>query len=106
LVHRGATKQSARVRVAAALQVVSKTRILLALILAMTDLPPILQALLDPRTQKKAEQQLNVLSSQQGFLSHLLRLVLDASQLPTIRLSGSVYLKNIAKLRWEEVILT
>ncbi|KAK2460740.1 hypothetical protein APHAL10511_007210 [Amanita phalloides] len=68
----------------------------------MADLPPILAALLDPRTQKRAEQNLSTLSSQPGFLSHLLRLVLDASQPTTVRLSGSVYLKNIAKSRWEE----
>lgn len=68
----------------------------------MADLPKILLALLDPKAQKKAEQQLNALSSQQGFLAHLLRLILDASQQATTRLSGSVYLKNIARLRWEE----
>lgn len=70
----------------------------------MADLPPILVALLDPRTQKKAEQKLNTLSSQRGFLSNLLRLALDGSQQATVRLSGSVYLKNIAKSRWEEVM--
>lgn len=72
----------------------------------MADLPSILTALLDPRTQKKSEQNLNALSSQPGFLLHLLGLILDASQQPIIRLSGSVYLKNIAKTRWEEVIVT
>ncbi|KAF8635563.1 hypothetical protein AX15_000213 [Amanita polypyramis BW_CC] len=68
----------------------------------MVDLPSILTALLDPRTQKEAEKSLNALSTQQGFLLHLLRLIIDASQQLTIRLSGSVYLKNIAKTRWEE----
>jgi exportin-2 (importin alpha re-exporter) len=45
------------------------------------------------------------LSTQPGFLSHLLRLVVDQSQDRAIRLSGSVYLKNITKLRWDEVRL-
>ncbi|PFH53505.1 hypothetical protein AMATHDRAFT_54636 [Amanita thiersii Skay4041] len=69
----------------------------------MADLPAILCNLLDPRTQKEAEQRLNAYSVQKGFLTHLLGLVLDHSQLPNTRLSASIYMKNIAKLRWEEV---
>ena len=70
------------------------------------DLPALLLASLNPDTRKQAEQNLTVLSSQQGFLIHLLNLILNPSQDRAVRLSGSVYLKNITKLRWEEVNLT
>ena len=69
----------------------------------MSGLPALLLASLDPDTRKQAEQNLTVLSSQQGFLIHLLNLILEPSQDRAVRLSGSVYLKNITKLRWEEV---
>lgn len=69
----------------------------------MADLPSLLLASLNPDTRKQAEQNLTVLSSQQGFLIHLLNLILEPSQDRAVRLSGSVYLKNITKLRWEEV---
>ncbi|KAF9463182.1 CAS/CSE protein [Collybia nuda] len=68
----------------------------------MADLPTLLRASLDPSSRKQAEQSLNTLSLQQGFLSHLLRLVVEPGQDRAVRLSGSVYLKNITKLRWEE----
>lgn len=68
----------------------------------MADLPALLQASLSPQTRKQAEQNLNALSLQTGFLTHLLGLVLEQSQDRAIRLSGSVYLKNITKLRWDE----
>ncbi|KAJ7767471.1 CAS/CSE protein [Mycena maculata] len=68
----------------------------------MSDLPDLLLASLNPVTRKTAEANLNALSVQPGFLSHLLRLILDASKERPVRLSGSVFLKNIAKLRWEE----
>ncbi|KAG6828872.1 hypothetical protein H0H92_006481 [Tricholoma furcatifolium] len=68
----------------------------------MADLPSLLLASLNPSTRKQAEQNLNALSVQQGFLSHLLRLVLEPSQDRAVRLAGGVYLKNITKLRWEE----
>ncbi|KAK0485031.1 CAS/CSE protein [Armillaria novae-zelandiae] len=68
----------------------------------MSELPQLLLASLNPATRKQAEQNLDAFSAQQGFLSHLLRLVLDQSQERAVRLSGSVYLKNIAKLKWEE----
>ncbi|KAJ8091228.1 importin-alpha export receptor [Marasmius tenuissimus] len=68
----------------------------------MADLPNLLIASLNPTTRKQAEQNLNALSQQQGFLSHLLRLVLDQSADRAVRLSASVYLKNQVKLRWEE----
>ncbi|KAG7451472.1 importin alpha re-exporter [Guyanagaster necrorhizus] len=68
----------------------------------MSDLPQLLLASLNPATRKQAEQSLDAFSAQQGFLSHLLSLVLDQSQERAVRLSGSVYLKNIAKLKWEE----
>jgi exportin-2 (importin alpha re-exporter) len=69
----------------------------------MADLSSLLLASLNPDTRKQAEQNLTVLSSQQGFLIHLLNLILEPSQDRAVRLSGSVYLKNITKLRWEEV---
>ncbi|ESK86419.1 importin-alpha export [Moniliophthora roreri MCA 2997] len=68
----------------------------------MSDLPALLLASLNPATRKQAEQNLNALSEQQGFLSHLLTLVLNQSQDRAVRLSASVYLKNLVKLRWEE----
>jgi exportin-2 (importin alpha re-exporter) len=71
----------------------------------MADLSTLLLASLNPATRKEAELNLNSLSTQPGFLSHLLRLVVDQSQDRAIRLSGSVYLKNITKLRWDEVRL-
>jgi exportin-2 (importin alpha re-exporter) len=69
----------------------------------MADLATFLQASLTPQTRKQAEQSLNSISSQPGFLAHLLRLIIDPSQQRPVRLAGSVYLKNIAKLRWDEV---
>ncbi|RDB24273.1 Importin alpha re-exporter [Hypsizygus marmoreus] len=68
----------------------------------MADLATLLLASLNPSTRKQAEQNLTELSVQQGFLSHLLRLVLEPTQDRAVRLAGSVYLKNITKLRWEE----
>ena len=72
----------------------------------MADLPALLNASLNPATRKQAEQSLDALTLQTGFLSHLLRLVIDQSQNNAIRLSAAVYLKNIAKHRWEEVCHT
>ncbi|KAF7294456.1 Importin N-terminal domain-containing protein [Mycena kentingensis (nom. inval.)] len=69
----------------------------------MASLPALLAASLTPSTRKDAEAQLNQLSTQPGFLSHILRLSLDATQDRAVRLAASVFLKNIAKLRWEEV---
>ncbi|KAJ6518618.1 CAS/CSE protein [Mycena sanguinolenta] len=66
------------------------------------DLPSLLVASLNPATRKSAEQNLNALSIQQGFLSHLLGLILDSTKERSVRLAGSVFLKNIAKSRWEE----
>ncbi|KAL0569494.1 importin-alpha export receptor [Marasmius crinis-equi] len=68
----------------------------------MADLPNLLIASLNPTTRKQAEQNLSALSQETGFLSHLLRLVLDQSADRAVRLSASVYLKNQVKLRWEE----
>ncbi|KAJ7077918.1 CAS/CSE protein [Mycena belliarum] len=68
----------------------------------MSDLPSLLLASLNPVTRKSAEQNLNALSVQEGFLAHLLRLILDGTNERPVRLAGSVFLKNIAKLRWEE----
>ncbi|KAJ2925300.1 hypothetical protein H1R20_g11761, partial [Candolleomyces eurysporus] len=68
----------------------------------MADLPALLRASLEPASRKQAEQNLNALSTQKGFLTHLLALVLQQSQDLPVRLAGGVYLKNIAKLRWEE----
>ena len=69
----------------------------------MADLPNLLLASLEPSTRKQAEQNLNAISTQKGFLTHLLALVLERTQPASVRLAGSIYLKNIAKLRWEEV---
>ena len=69
----------------------------------MSDLPTLLRASLDPSTRKQAEANLTEVSKQQGFLVALLRLVLEPSQDRAVRLAGSVYLKNVVKLRWEEV---
>lgn len=69
----------------------------------MADLAALLLASLNPDSRKQAEQNLNALGLQHGFLSHLLRLVLDPAQDRPVRLSGSIYLKNITKHRWEEV---
>ncbi|KAJ6474605.1 CAS/CSE protein [Mycena vitilis] len=68
----------------------------------MSDLPSLLLASLNPATRKAAEQNLNALSIQQGFLSHLLLLILDGTKERAVRLAGSVFLKNITRLRWEE----
>ena len=70
---------------------------------AMADLPTLLQASLNPQSRKEAELRLFDLSLQPGFLSHLLRFILQPPQDRAIRLAGAVYLKNVAKLRWEEV---
>lgn len=69
----------------------------------MSDLPQLLLASLNPSTRKQAEQRLNELSVQSGFLTHTLGLILDTAQEKAVRLSASVYLKNMAKMRWEEV---
>jgi exportin-2 (importin alpha re-exporter) len=69
----------------------------------MSDLAGLLQASLSPATRKQAEQSLDSYSTQQGFLPHLLHLVLDRSVDPAARLAGSIYLKNVAKLKWDEV---
>ncbi|KDR74835.1 hypothetical protein GALMADRAFT_249739 [Galerina marginata CBS 339.88] len=68
----------------------------------MADLSTLLLASLNPESRKQAEQNLSALSNQQGFLTHLLQLVLEPSQDRAVRLSGSIYLKNVTKLRWEE----
>ncbi|KAF8871694.1 CAS/CSE protein, partial [Infundibulicybe gibba] len=68
----------------------------------MADLPSLLLGSLNPDSRKQAEQSLTALSTQQGFLTHLLRLVLEQTQDRSIRLSASVYLKNLAKLKWDE----
>lgn len=69
----------------------------------MADLPRLLLESLDPNTRKRAEQNLYAINTQPGFLLHLLQLVLEPSQNRAVRLAGGVYLKNITKLRWEEV---
>ncbi|KAJ7801877.1 CAS/CSE protein [Mycena olivaceomarginata] len=68
----------------------------------MSDLSSLLLASLNPATRKAAELNLNALSIQPGFLSHLLGLILDPTKERSVRLAGSVFLKNIAKGRWEE----
>ncbi|TFK71152.1 importin alpha re-exporter [Pluteus cervinus] len=68
----------------------------------MADLPALLLASLDPQKRKQAEQALGNLSSQPGFLRHILQLSLDTNQDRAVRLSASVYLKNLTKTRWDE----
>ena len=72
-------------------------------LLAMSELPSLLLASLNPATRKQAEQSLQSLSLQPGFLTHLLTLVLQSSQDRAVRLAASVYLKNLIKSRWEDV---
>lgn len=69
----------------------------------MADISTLLLASLQPDTRKQAEHSLQELSIQPGFLTHLLGLILQPSQDRAVRLAGAVYLKNITKLRWEEV---
>ncbi|KAG6820300.1 hypothetical protein H0H93_002564 [Arthromyces matolae] len=69
---------------------------------SMADLPSLLFASLNPSTRKQAEHSLDSVSVQPGFLTALLRLVLEPSQDRAVRLAGGVYLKNITKHRWEE----
>ncbi|KAI0714440.1 armadillo-type protein [Cerioporus squamosus] len=68
----------------------------------MAELPSLLLASLNPSTRKQAEQNLQTLSIQPGFLTHLLTLVLQSSQDRAVRLAASVYLKNLIKSRWED----
>ncbi|KIJ59904.1 hypothetical protein HYDPIDRAFT_99775 [Hydnomerulius pinastri MD-312] len=68
----------------------------------MSDIASLLQASLQPASRKQAEQQLSQLTAQEGFLPHLLRLILNNTQDRPTRLAGGIYLKNIAKLKWEE----
>ncbi|EJD01973.1 Cse1-domain-containing protein [Fomitiporia mediterranea MF3/22] len=68
----------------------------------MSDLPALLIASLYPSSRKQAEQNLAALSTQAGFLSALLQLVITPTQDRSVRLAASVYLKNIVKRRWED----
>ena len=68
----------------------------------MAELPNLLLASLNPTTRKQAEQGLQALSLQPGFLTHLLSLVLQTSQDRAVRLAASVYLKNLVRSRWED----
>lgn len=68
----------------------------------MSDVASLLSASLQPASRKQAEQQLNQLTAQPGFLPHLLALILDNAPDRSVRLAGGIYLKNVAKLRWEE----
>lgn len=69
----------------------------------MSDLPALLLASLNPQTRKQAEQNLTSLSQQPGFLPHLLRLVLEASQDRSVRLAAGVFFKNVVKNKWDDV---
>ncbi|KAI9001554.1 Cse1-domain-containing protein [Trametes punicea] len=68
----------------------------------MAELPALLLASLNPTTRKQAELNLQTLSIQPGFLTHLLTLVLQTPQDRAVRLAASVYLKNLIKSRWED----
>jgi exportin-2 (importin alpha re-exporter) len=69
----------------------------------MVDLSQLLLASLNPSTRKEAEASLTQLSSQPGFPIHLLRLVLNQTENKSVKLAGSVYLKNVVKARWDDV---
>jgi exportin-2 (importin alpha re-exporter) len=68
----------------------------------MSDVPSLLKASLSPATRKDAETRLEQLTTQPGFLPHLLGLCVDPNQDRSVRLAASVYLKNVAKLKWME----
>ena len=70
---------------------------------AMSQLPELLLASLNPNTRKQAEQNLNSLSQQPGFLPVLLRLVVEPSQDRSVRLAASVFFKNVVRNKWEDV---
>jgi len=72
----------------------------------MANLPKIFTASLQPDTRKEAEKALTSLSDQPGFLGVLLQLILDSSQDRSVRLTASIYLKNVVKTRWEEACLS
>ena len=69
----------------------------------MAELPSLLLASLNPASRKQAENSLQTLSQQSGFLTHLLNLVLQPAQDRAVRLAASVYLKNTVRNRWEDV---
>ena len=69
----------------------------------MADLPNLLLASLVPASRKQAEQALQALSKQPSFLPGLLQLVLNHAQDRSVRLAGSVFLKNTTKSRWDDV---
>ena len=71
----------------------------------MAEIPALLLASFAPDTRKQAEQSLNSLSIQPGFLTVLLQLVLNTSQEKAVRLAGSVLLKNTVRRRWEDVCI-
>ncbi|EPQ50330.1 Cse1-domain-containing protein [Gloeophyllum trabeum ATCC 11539] len=68
----------------------------------MSDPSQLLLASLNPVTRKEAEQNLQTLSQQPGFLPHLLKLVLNPTGDRAARLAASVYLKNVVKNRWDD----
>ncbi|THH15070.1 hypothetical protein EW146_g5342 [Bondarzewia mesenterica] len=68
----------------------------------MSDIPALLLASLSPQTRKQSEQSLQRYSLQPAFVNHLLQLVLNGAQDRAVRLAGSVYLKNVVKMRWME----
>ncbi|TDL23186.1 Cse1-domain-containing protein [Rickenella mellea] len=68
----------------------------------MADVRGLLLASLNPQTRKQAERDLQALSLQQGFLVALLQLILDQTQERAVRLSGSVFFKNVVRRRWED----
>ena len=72
----------------------------------MSDIPSLLLASLSPQTRKQAEQSLQAYSLQPSFVINLLQLVLNPAQDRAVRLAGSVYLKNVVKLRWTEDVRT
>ncbi|KAK7678006.1 hypothetical protein QCA50_018946 [Cerrena zonata] len=68
----------------------------------MADVASLLLSSLSPATRKQAEQNLQALSAQPAFLPNLLGLVLNSTQDRSVRLAGSVYLKNTIRSKWED----
>lgn len=68
-----------------------------------TGVPGLLAASLVIDQRKAAEQQLDALSVQSGFVPHLLQLVLERSQPVQIRQAACLYFKNQIKARWDDV---
>ncbi|KAF2119186.1 CAS/CSE protein [Lophiotrema nucula] len=71
--------------------------------MATTDIPRLshlLEASLDARQSKQAEQAIAQEQSKPGFSLSLLQIVASDAATPTIRLAGALYFKNFVKRNW------